>query len=151
MNSLQIDYINALANQERNRILERDVNAKVGESEQRSRYLSSQAEGQRLDNLKTRQYHLKLLPKQLLNAQYKLDMDNAMLYNTVDKWVNDGKKLSNFYNAMWNPYWNTTGNLPSTFSNVVGGVNSLIQLPFAPLKGMNEAVKLVSNVKGLLP
>lgn len=84
MNSLQIDYMNALSNQERNRIMEQEMLAKVGESQQRTDYLFSQTEGQRLDNQRAKQY-LKLLPKQILNSQYKLDMDNAMLYNTVDK------------------------------------------------------------------
>lgn len=123
--------------------------AKVGESQQRTDYLFSQTEGQRLDNQRAKQY-LKLLPKQILNSQYKLDMDNAMLYNTVDKWVNGGKKLQNWYNAMWNPYWNTQGNLPSTVSNVVGMANGIIQLPFAPFGGLNQATKFISNVKGLI-
>lgn len=103
MNSLQIDYLNALNNAKR---VESEVslnNAKVRELAGRLDYTNAQTHGQRLSNQEI-ESKLSNLARKVLNDKYRLDMDNAMLYNTVDWWVNGGKKLSNHSNRMYNPY-----------------------------------------------
>lgn len=78
MNSLQIDYMNALTNQ---RKVEAEIalnEARVGETRRRSDYLFEQTSGQRLSN---REFETKMqnLHRMVKNQQYRLDMDNAML------------------------------------------------------------------------
>lgn len=153
MNSLQIDYLNALNNAKR---IESEValnSAKITEASGRSQLLSTQASGQRLSNREA-EAKLSNLQRRVLNDKYRLDMDNAMLFNTVDWWVNGGKKLSNNSNRRWNPYWNTQGNMGREFQNVVSGIKDVLSIPWAavgnPKISYNATTSLNTLAKGFI-
>lgn len=135
LNSLQIDYINA-KNQEQK------VQQDVVESKARTAGLSY-GNAITLANMAN-------LDRKVKNDSLKYDMDNAMLDNTTHWWVNGGKRLSDHYNRMFNPYWDTKGNAARNFSETMNGIKQILSLPAAVVgAGVNTSGGIAQTQRNL--